>query len=488
MDPLALNLAFQQAMGDIERGYQSAQDPSLLQSEPERRLRSARRDYYNTMRMMRFAKMIKRGADDVDDSIDLAFHYAQEPARADASLGDVTYTTTPSIIDAVRLRETSRESNTDGRSVSTFLDEFERELEQDKVENEIPDQRVGPPGRYAQKMAYLSDSRREEESPQTNRTHLPAMEDSEDVETERALETGHDQFDRWVELNKQKSMYSSLESLPHGKTAELDAAYKLAALKYRQRVEVFIVDDKNRVLAGRHPEGNVIFPGGGVEDKEELLAAGKREALEEVGRRVKRVRKLTDPVRVEWSPEMKKDDGNGAEFVGSETIYLVGRDAGRDVYLHGADDGFKMRARFRAVDKLIADLKRTAASGHPYAVYDQSAIDALKKLQRRLKVTKKSKNVDIEHAFERVQNGPADLDRAFKEASRTSGQAAFDDRGTTTETAQERSWSRRDHDPFMEEEWRDQGRSRNIEQSFREFDAPQTQEPHNFETLPAGGL
>jgi 8-oxo-dGTP pyrophosphatase MutT (NUDIX family) len=554
-----LDPAIQAALAAIAEGYATADqstDPRLKKD-----LEALQGDTAAANRMLRTFRLLKRGADDVDDSIDLAFHYAEQPPGGE----ETTYTTTPSIVDAVPLRETSRETNRDGRSVETFLQEFAREIEQDPVENPIPDQLTGPPLRYNQKeaapvneaverafqaavkmtparqkdlmlrmqnaflaappavanrlprilgprgliqepinppmmpasgdlpggfvlvdllndlgipqavarrtpgtrshverlverasspklkeissaldeafevatnqrgapgggqeafaeevaqrilgesgipgltgpyqkpktttikytkKAYLSDTRRSDESPQTTRTHLPEMEISNDTETARALETGHDQFDRWMELNKQKSMYSSFESLPHGKTAEIDVAFKLAAAKYRPRVEVFIVDDKNRVLAGRHPEGNVIFPGGGVEEKEELLAAGKREALEEVGRRVSHLRKLTDPIRVAFSEVMKKDQGS--EYAGSDTTYLVGRDAGRDTYLHGADDGWKMRARFRDIDKVIADLKKTEAKGHDYAAYDRAAIDVLKKLQRRLNVKRKSKNV-----------------------------------------------------------------------------------------------
>jgi len=448
-------------------------DPIPSKSQKDRAL-EARREISTAKRIFQIARMIKGGSAG-DTALDAAFYNATDTAQMGNNTED-TGTHTPIAVGSDIIGETSRETNRDGRSAATFFSEFDRANAKDYVEHPIHDQVTGPTLFYAQKGAAY-DERQPSITPSTEGP--PSTPSADDVI--QPFADGWLDHERNNQLNESKSMFSSFASLPHGKVAEA----------FRPRVDVFILDRKNRVLAGRSPSGNVIFPGGGIEDKEQLFAAGKREVLEEVGRRLRRIRSLGKPSRVRWTAGARKNQPEDSEYVGSDTTYLVAQDDGRDPYLHGADDGFKMRAQFRTIDKVLADLTRTAAKEHDYSDYDRAAIAALDKLQKRLSTKKrrakrKQDLSGVDEAYVRVQHGPADVDEAFKAASMSAGHGAFDDRGTSTESPMD--GGRIEQDPHKEEEWKYDDRMRTIDQSFREFDAPQTA-PHNFEfSVSAGGL
>ncbi len=392
-------------------------------------VREVRRDAYNTKRVLGLARMLKGGSAGAV-SVDEAFNNATDTANMGGSgrLEDATPHTLsagePSLIS-----EDSRSTNRDGRSTSTAFTEFERSIDKDPV--------VAGPMKFSAQKTGWAQERQPDSTPVDNG---PSRRSDPDARSDFGGSIDH--FDREVQRGGSKRItHSSLAAIP----------YMKAAADYRKRVDVFILDEKNRVLAGKHPKGSVIFPGGGVEEKEQLLAAGKREALEEVGRRIKGLRKVTGPIRQKLPVKGYK---------GTETTFLVGKDGGRDTYLHGADDGFKMRASFRSIDKVLKDLKRTAATGHAWASHDRASAAALEKVQAKLKKAKlkKAKTAGIE--------------TAFKVAVSSGGTAAFDDRGTTTETSISNKGERANYDTAKEREWLYDDRQRNIDEAFRSMDAP----------------
>lgn len=99
-------------------------------------------------------------------------------------------------------------------------------------------------------------------------------------------------------------------------------------MRFRPRVEVFCFRGP-RVLAGIAKEGYVIFPGGGIDPRENAVEAAKREFAEEASRRLTNCTVAHPPTTQEW-PEGYKSRGMGgkqawkANYDGGHTVWLTG--------------------------------------------------------------------------------------------------------------------------------------------------------------------
>jgi len=65
------------------------------------------------------------------------------------------------------------------------------------------------------------------------------------------------------------------------------------AKPYRNRVDVYAVDKKGLLYSGKYPDGSIALFGGGIDAKEKAIDAGKREFLEEAGRKVTDAKMIT---------------------------------------------------------------------------------------------------------------------------------------------------------------------------------------------------
>lgn len=161
---------------------------------------------------------------------------------------ETTYKETPSIIGHEDIAPDSRRINTDGRSVSTFFDEFERESEADPVSFPIPDQVVGPTMYTAQKgaacfipkIAFLSDNRNPESTPAFVTVPPEPEGENDNARGNMALEQG---FSRESQLNEPKFMPSAISTgttatsaLPETKLSHAKQALYFKAMKGLQSV------------------------------------------------------------------------------------------------------------------------------------------------------------------------------------------------------------------------------------------------------------
>jgi 8-oxo-dGTP pyrophosphatase MutT (NUDIX family) len=91
-------------------------------------------------------------------------------------------------------------------------------------------------------------------------------------------------------------------------------------MNYRPRVEVFCFRGP-RVLAGYSKHGYVVFPGGGIDRKENAIEAAKREFLEEAHRYVRNLTIAHTPTTQVWPKDYAKKN---LGYDGGTTIWMTG--------------------------------------------------------------------------------------------------------------------------------------------------------------------
>ncbi len=106
----------------------------------------------------------------------------------------------------------------------------------------------------------------------------------------------------------------------------------------RNRVEVLIWHKELKaflIAKWEKPDGvQYVFPGGGVESGESVEQAAIKEALEEVGVRIKDVSKIHEgPIK----PIPLEDTSSQVLFIGDVTIYVFARYSDRDYSKHNCE-------------------------------------------------------------------------------------------------------------------------------------------------------
>jgi 8-oxo-dGTP pyrophosphatase MutT (NUDIX family)/2'-5' RNA ligase len=154
----------------------------------------------------------------------------------------------------------------------------------------------------------------------------------------------------------------------------------------RRRVDVLVHDGDGNLLMGRHEgaAGNLIPPGGGIDGKESINAAARREVLEEAGVKLGPLSALrsggVQPKNKDWSDESKEGQGREDKgLAGARTYYRIAQHEGKDESLLGADGGWTLDAKWVPVDVAVEDLRATADRGHDYADMDHALADVIEK-------------------------------------------------------------------------------------------------------------
>jgi 8-oxo-dGTP pyrophosphatase MutT (NUDIX family) len=166
---------------------------------------------------------------------------------------------------------------------------------------------------------------------------------------------------------------------------------------YRPRVELFLHDGKGNVLANKSDKGWQ-FPGGGIEEGQDIFDAARREALEEVGYKIRRPKALGTASMVpwpEWYKEVARKKGRG-QFEGQKTHAVVAQIGKTDKKLLGSEGDALTNLKFVSIKKLIQDGTTRISPDHDdivtntgevipgFAVFSRDTLKHLQNLQQHL--------------------------------------------------------------------------------------------------------
>lgn len=157
--------------------------------------------------------------------------------------------------------------------------------------------------------------------------------------------------------------------------------------RYRNRVMLFIHDDKGRVLVSKKPDGNFDFPGGGT-DGQAVDEAAKREALEEVGWKVDNVSSLgIKPHTFDWPDDFKKkQQAKGRDHDGHRSFFRHAEAVKRDKSEMGSEGDAMKNLKFVAIDEVIAQFKQRAdKKDNAWSAADKVTVRALQALSSKLR-------------------------------------------------------------------------------------------------------
>jgi 8-oxo-dGTP pyrophosphatase MutT (NUDIX family) len=159
---------------------------------------------------------------------------------------------------------------------------------------------------------------------------------------------------------------------------------KLAALMLRKRVEVLVTNDKGHVLVGVNPRhGSAQLPGGGV-DGDTVNHAAKKEALEEVGVELSKVRGFgAKPVVRKLNITKKDDTGKVTTWDGHRTYWRTGTYTGSSDRALGADGDAMRDVKFLPINDAITRLQARKPDGSK-DILASARVAALRKLQAML--------------------------------------------------------------------------------------------------------
>lgn len=175
-----------------------------------------------------------------------------------------------------------------------------------------------------------------------------------------------------------------------------DGSVEVGGKYYRPKVQTFMYDDRGRILASRSQAAgsglrayaNYKFPGGGIEPNEDVIAAAKKELLEEAGYEPGgEMFEFGKRTPVDWDPSFREQvakKGRGA-YDGQYEHYVAGPLGKRNTAHFGSEGDAMTGLELVRRDKLRKALERTANDpNNEYAYFDKQKLVALGELEKQL--------------------------------------------------------------------------------------------------------
>lgn len=157
--------------------------------------------------------------------------------------------------------------------------------------------------------------------------------------------------------------------------------------KLRKRVDLFVYDDKGRVLVGdSRYHNNVMFPGGGVDDGLSIDQAARREALEEAGVSVGKIHGIgMKPMVIKWTDEtIELNKKKGRDFTGNKQYFRAAPIVGSDKELYATEGDALKNQRWMKIDKAVNILENYAKTKGEYYDLVEMEAESLKRLKEQI--------------------------------------------------------------------------------------------------------
>ncbi len=155
-------------------------------------------------------------------------------------------------------------------------------------------------------------------------------------------------------------------------------------LPFRRNCEGYFTDEIGNVLAKNSGSGFLVFPGGGVDDDEEVEKAILRETFEETGAIIKNLRKVEE-LKFVWGPNWVKSEKQKKRYLqykGEHMHFFVGE-------IERFSEPKEKKEDFWSGEKLISIKKviEVIESGRPFdeeiKEYRRTQLKFLRGIQKR---------------------------------------------------------------------------------------------------------
>ena len=159
-----------------------------------------------------------------------------------------------------------------------------------------------------------------------------------------------------------------------------------ARLPYRLNCEGYFVDDNGNILAQDSGKGFLIFPGGGIEQGEDIEAGMVREAREETGVIPELPLRKLGIIRIKWGNDWAKTDKQKeryAQFQGDEMHFFFAKIKGFG-QSGEVDDAWKGE-KLMSVDSAINLIEQARPFGEDIKEYREAQLKFLNIIKRDIK-------------------------------------------------------------------------------------------------------
>ncbi len=151
-------------------------------------------------------------------------------------------------------------------------------------------------------------------------------------------------------------------------------------LPYRKNCEGYFIKD-NKILARDSKQGYVIFPGGGIEKKENPEEAILRETLEETGARIKNIKEICS-LKIIWDDDWAKTEKQKEryrKYQGDEMYFFTGNIINFENFLILEEDSWK-EEKLMELKEVIEIIEKGKPFNKNSEEYHEMQIQILKKL------------------------------------------------------------------------------------------------------------